>query len=69
MFDQDLILTADKDGIAHITQDNFRNTYDRVGGPCSNYKPQRAFSLRRGASLTSPADGFTCLVIKGKERL
>ena len=39
MFDQDLILTADKDGIAHITQDDFGNTYDRVGGPYSNYKP------------------------------
>jgi len=37
--DQDLILTPDKDGIAHITQDDFGNTYDRVGGPYSNFKP------------------------------
>ncbi len=35
----DLILTPDKDGTAHITQDNFGNTYDRAGGPYSNYKP------------------------------
>jgi hypothetical protein len=39
MLDQDLILTPDKNGIAHITQDNFGNTYDRVGGPYSNFKP------------------------------
>jgi len=39
MLEQDLILTPDKDGIAHITQDDFGNTYDRVGGPYSNYKP------------------------------
>jgi hypothetical protein len=36
---QDLILTPDKDGVAHITQDDFGNTYDRVGGPYSNFKP------------------------------
>jgi hypothetical protein len=36
---QDLVLTPDKDGIAHITQDDFGNTYDRVGGPYSNFKP------------------------------
>jgi len=39
ILEQDLVLTPDKDGIAHITQDNFGNTYDRVGGPYSNYKP------------------------------
>jgi hypothetical protein len=36
---QELILTPDKDGIAHITQDDFGNTYDRVGGPYSNFRP------------------------------
>ena len=35
---QDLVLTPDK-GTAHITQDELGNTYDRVGGPYSNYKP------------------------------
>ncbi len=39
VLEQDLILTPDKDGIAHITQDDFGNTYDRVGGPYSNFKP------------------------------
>lgn len=39
VLEQELILTPDKDGIAHITQDDFGNTYDRVGGPYSNYKP------------------------------
>jgi len=39
VLEQDLVLTPDKDGIAHITQDDFGNTYDRVGGPYSNYKP------------------------------
>ena len=39
VLEQDLILTPDKNGIAHITQDDFGNTYDRVGGPYSNYKP------------------------------
>jgi hypothetical protein len=39
VLDQDLILTPNKDGIAHITQDDFGNTYDRAGGPYSNYKP------------------------------
>ena len=39
VLEQDLILTPDKDGTAHITQDNFGNTYDRAGGPYSNYKP------------------------------
>jgi hypothetical protein len=35
---QDLVLTPDS-GAAHITQDELGNTYDRVGGPYSNYKP------------------------------
>jgi len=35
---QALVLTPDK-GTAHITQDELGNTYDRVGGPYSNYKP------------------------------
>jgi len=39
VLEQDLILTPDANGIAHITQDDFGNTYDRVGGPYSNYKP------------------------------
>ena len=39
VLEQDLILTPDKDGIAHITQDDFGNTYDRAGGPYSNFKP------------------------------
>ena len=39
VLEQDLILTPDKDGTAHITQDDFGNTYDRAGGPYSNYKP------------------------------
>jgi hypothetical protein len=39
VLEQDLILTPEKDGTAHITQDNFGNTYDRAGGPYSNFKP------------------------------
>mgnify|MGYP006344471363 CR=1 FL=1 len=39
VLEQDLILTPDKTGTAHITQDNFGNTYDRAGGAYSNYKP------------------------------
>ena len=35
---QDLVLTPDN-GAAHITQDELGNTYDRVGGPYSNFKP------------------------------
>ena len=38
VLDQDLVLTPD-DGAAKITQDELGNTYDRVGGPYSNYKP------------------------------
>jgi hypothetical protein len=36
--DQDLVLTSD-DGSVKITQDELGNTYDRVGGPYSNFKP------------------------------
>ncbi len=39
VLEQDLILTPDKDGVAHITQDDFGNTYDRAGGPYSNFRP------------------------------
>lgn len=38
VLEQDLVLTPDN-GIAHITQDEIGNTYDRVGGPYSNFKP------------------------------
>jgi hypothetical protein len=38
ILDQDLVLTPD-DGAAKITQDDLGNTYDRVGGAYSNYKP------------------------------
>jgi hypothetical protein len=38
LLDQDLVLTPD-DGAVKITQDELGNTYDRVGGPYSNYKP------------------------------
>ncbi len=38
VLDKDLVLTPDN-GVAHITQDDIGNTYDRVGGPFSNYKP------------------------------
>lgn len=39
VLDQDLVLTPDSTGTAHITQDDFGNTYDRAGGPYSNFKP------------------------------
>ena len=39
VLEQDLVLTPDKTGTAHITQDNFGNTYDRAGGEYSNFKP------------------------------
>jgi len=38
VLDQDLVLTPDA-GAVQITQDDLGNTYDRVGGPYSNYKP------------------------------
>ncbi|MGZ4631230.1 MAG: hypothetical protein ACXV2G_01080 [Actinomycetes bacterium] len=38
VLEQDLVLTPDN-GNAKITQDDLGNTYDRVGGPFSNYKP------------------------------
>lgn len=39
VLDRDLVLTPDKTGTAHITQDNFGNTYDRAGGEYSNFRP------------------------------
>lgn len=36
--ERDLVLTPDN-GAVQITQDDLGNTYDRVGGPFSNYKP------------------------------
>ena len=39
ILEQELVLTPDKDGVAHITQDDFGNTYDRAGGPYSNVNP------------------------------
>jgi len=36
--EQDLVLLSD-DGNVRITQDELGNTYDRVGGPFSNFKP------------------------------
>ena len=36
--EQDLVLTSDG-GDVRITQDELGNTYDRAGGPFSNYKP------------------------------
>ena len=38
ILDQGVILTTDA-GAAKITQDDLGNTYDRVGGAYSNYKP------------------------------
>jgi hypothetical protein len=38
VLEQDLVLTPDN-GAAIVTQDELGNTYDRVGGPYSNYKP------------------------------
>ena len=38
VLDRDLVLTSDN-GNVKITQDELGNTYDRVGGPFSNYKP------------------------------
>ena len=38
VLDSDLVLTPDN-GTARITQDELGNTYDRVGGPFSNYTP------------------------------
>ena len=38
VLEKDLVLTPDN-GAAKITQDELGNTYDRVGGPFSNYKP------------------------------
>jgi hypothetical protein len=38
ILEQDLVFMTDN-GKTHITQDNIGNTYDRVGGPYSNFKP------------------------------
>ena len=38
VLEQDLVFMTDK-GKTMITQDELGNTYDRVGGPYSNYKP------------------------------
>lgn len=38
VLERDLVLTPD-DGAVRITQDELGNTYDRVGGSFSNYKP------------------------------
>lgn len=38
VLEKDLVFTTDN-GKTMITQDNIDNTYDRVGGPYSNYKP------------------------------
>jgi hypothetical protein len=38
VLEQDPVLTADN-GAVKITQDELGNTYDRVGGAYSNYKP------------------------------
>jgi hypothetical protein len=38
ILEQDLVFTTDN-GKTMITQDEIGNTYDRVGGPYSNYKP------------------------------
>ncbi len=38
VLEQDLVLTGDNGNVT-ITQDDLGNTYDRVGGPYSNFKP------------------------------
>jgi hypothetical protein len=38
ILEQDLVFMTDN-GNTQITQDEIGNTYDRVGGPYSNYKP------------------------------
>ena len=38
ILEQDLVFKTDN-GATNITQDDLGNTYDRVGGPYSNYKP------------------------------
>jgi hypothetical protein len=38
ILEQELVFMTDN-GKTHITQDDIGNTYDRVGGPYSNYKP------------------------------
>jgi hypothetical protein len=38
ILEQDLVFMTE-DGKSQITQDDLGNTYDRVGGPFSNYRP------------------------------
>ena len=38
ILDEELVFKT-KDGKSFIVQDDIGNTYDRVGGPYSNYKP------------------------------
>jgi hypothetical protein len=38
MLEEDLVLTPDN-GVVLVTQDELGNTYDRMGGPYSNFKP------------------------------
>ena len=38
ILEQDLVFMTDN-GKTMITQDDIGNTYDRIGGPYSNYKP------------------------------
>jgi hypothetical protein len=38
VLERDLVLTPDY-GDVKIAQDELDNTYDRIGGPYSNYKP------------------------------
>lgn len=39
VLEQELVFKT-KDGKSFIVQDDIGNTYDRVGGPYSNYKPK-----------------------------
>jgi hypothetical protein len=50
VLEQDLILTLDKTGTAHIAQDNFGNIYDRAGATtaaASRGNPGSARTFRR----------------------
>ena len=38
LLDKDMVFMTDN-GKTQITQDNIGNTYDRIGGPYSNFKP------------------------------
>jgi hypothetical protein len=39
VLEQNLILTPDKDGPAHIMRDDFGNTHDQAGGHYGNFRP------------------------------